>query len=87
MYLTRNQAWWQHHRGFESHLLRHVNRFNEGLAKFDEKLPRPLPLGFKYGRNSMPLFNVKSFFNFLLQMEWAFLDQFPMPFLGIPPIQ
>ena len=22
MYLTRNQAWWQHHRGFESHLLR-----------------------------------------------------------------
>ena len=19
MYLTRNQAWWQHHRGFESH--------------------------------------------------------------------
>ena len=24
MYLTRNQAWWQHHRGFESHLLRQI---------------------------------------------------------------
>ena len=25
MYLTRNQAWWQHHRGFESHLLRQID--------------------------------------------------------------
>jgi hypothetical protein len=41
MYLTRNQAWWQHHRGFESHLLRQVNSlaklrgyFFTGLALF-----------------------------------------------------
>ena len=26
MYLTRNQAWWQHHRGFESHLPASLNK-------------------------------------------------------------